>query len=155
MKKVLFKLLDKFTEGADVYTHNGSLWLIFTDKKRWIFEIEGEQKLWYNHYFFQECFRYLSLDAYENRDYITEWVENTIQNGVVHTIHGHLERPDPVENTIQNGVVHTTRQNVINRNIIENTIQNGLVHTYQRFLGEQKAVENTIQNGFNTVERIG
>jgi hypothetical protein len=102
-KKILFKLIDKKVKGADLYEYEGSLWLIFTDDANWVIELTKVRTLWYNYNFFNSIFKYLSLDVVENQHYITEWVEDTIQNGVRYTdyhSHVYLKR---VENTIKNG----------------------------------------------------
>ena len=104
MKEVVFKIIDKFTEGVDTYYYNGSMWLIFTDEQRWVIELAQDGILWYNSYFFGDCFKYVSLDVVENQHYITEWVENIIQNGVKSTESGTLILFPSVEDIIQNGV---------------------------------------------------
>jgi hypothetical protein len=103
IKKILFKLIDKKVEGADLYEHEGSLWLIFTDDKEWVIKLNKEGSLLYNYDFFNSVFKYLSLDVVENQRYITEWVEDTIQNGVKYTKAVFFGRITSVEDTIQNG----------------------------------------------------
>jgi hypothetical protein len=76
MKKLIFSTIEKFIKGVDTYNNNGSVWLIFTDEKKWVIELTKEGTLWYNYYFFQDIFKYFSLDVVENQRYITEWVEN-------------------------------------------------------------------------------
>jgi len=102
-KKILFKLIDKKVEGADLYEHEGSLWLIFTDDKEWVIKLNKEGSLLYNYDFFNSVFKYLSLDVVENQRYITEWVEDTIQNGVKYTSQRVSWWFVKVEDTIQNG----------------------------------------------------
>jgi hypothetical protein len=109
-EKILFKLIDKKVEDADLYEHKGSLWLIFTDDKIWVLEFTDYGTLWYNYNFFNSFFKYLSLDVVKNQHYITEWVEDTIQNGVRPTnIISNKTSPSDascaarVEDTIQNG----------------------------------------------------
>jgi hypothetical protein len=102
-KKILFKLIDKKVKGADLYEYEGSLWLIFTDDANWVIELTKVGTLWYNYYFFNSIFKYLSLDVVENQHYITEWVEDTIESGVRYTdyhSHVYLKR---VKDTIKNG----------------------------------------------------
>jgi len=94
-------------EGVDLYEDKGSLWLIFTDNKEWVIKLNKKGVLWYNYYFFNIIFRYLSLDVVENQHYITKWVEDTIKNGVKHTILAKLPSVGAVEDTIKNGVKHT------------------------------------------------
>jgi hypothetical protein len=103
MKEMIFDIINDAVEGTDLYEHEGSLWLIFTDDKEWVIELNKEGTLWYNFYFFQNCFKYLSLDVVENQHYITEWVEDTIQNGVRSTSKLPWETSLEVEDTIQNG----------------------------------------------------
>jgi hypothetical protein len=103
VKKILFKLIDKEVEGADLYEHEGSLWLIFTDNKEWVIKLNKKGVLWYNYYFFNSIFKYLSLDVIENQHYIAEWVEDTLQNGVTYTMRFAAYEGAYVEDTIQNG----------------------------------------------------
>jgi hypothetical protein len=85
LKYLVFKLINRDVEGADLYEYEGSIWLIFTNKMRWVIELTKEGTLWYNYSFFESIFKYISLDVIGNQHYITEWVEDTIQNGVRHT----------------------------------------------------------------------
>ena len=147
MKDFVFKLIDQFTEGVDTYHNNGSMWLIFTDRKKWVIELTEDGTLWYNFHFFKDCFKYLSLDVVENQNYITEWVEDTIQNGVIHTavIRG-VQTPN-VEDTIQNGVRNTDSWVGKPFVSVEYTIQNGMKETKPEYLEGDLAMEEVIQNG--------
>ena len=167
--EVIFDLIDFNIEGIDVYHHNGSLWLIFTEDKKWVFELTKDGTLWYNHYFFTNCFKYLSLDVIHNQHYITKWVENVIQNGVINTHGRRFTRFPRVENVIQNGVTNTDYrsqfalvpvENVIHNRVIntlptsgilptsvENVIQNGVINTITHGLMSANTVEHVLQNG--------
>ena len=149
-RKVLFHLFNTKTKGVDIYHYDDSMWLIFTDEKRWVIELTKDGTLWYNHYFFQDCFKYLSLDLIKNQRYITEWVEDTIQNGVIHTavIRG-VQTPN-VEDTIQNGVRNTKHQLNLSDLTVEETIQNGVINTTEYRLLIFTPVEDAIQNGVKT-----
>jgi hypothetical protein len=103
LKYLVFKLINRDVEGADLYEHEGSLWLIFTDNKEWVIKLNKKGVLWYNYYFFNSIFKYLSLNVVENQHYITEWVEDTIQNGVTYTMRFAAYEGAYVEDTIQNG----------------------------------------------------
>ena len=145
--EVIFDLINFNIEGVDVYHHNGSLWLIFTDDKKWVIELTKDGTLWYNYYFFTNCFKYLSLDVVNNQHYITKWVENVIQNGVINTktfkrMHARL-----VENVIQNGVINTHYHWDLESTIVENVIQNGVINTGMPMGALVASVENVIQNG--------
>jgi hypothetical protein len=104
MREIIFDIINDEVKGADLYEHEGSLWLIFTDDKKWVLEITEGGTLRYNYNFFNSIFKYLSLDVVENQHYITEWVEDTIQNGIKISWRSLVERYRPVEDTIQNGI---------------------------------------------------
>ena len=152
MKDYVFNLIDRFTQGVDTYHNNGSMWLIFTDEKKWVIELTKEGTLWYNFYFFKDCFKYLSLDVVENQHFITEWVEDIIQNGVIHTavIRG-VQTPN-VEDTIQNGVRSTTAWHFDDKVVLEDTIQNGVRSTNSWAGKPFVSVESIIQNGVKNTE---
>ena len=126
IKSFIFKLINRSVEGADLYEHKNSIWLIFTDEKKWVIELTKEGTLWYNYYFFDGIFKYLSLDAIENQYYITEWVEDTIQNGVRSTEWSKLLKQVGVEDTIKNGVRYTSSESAFTGFRVEDTIKNGM-----------------------------
>jgi hypothetical protein len=129
LKKVLFHLIDSKTKGVDTYNHNGSMWLIFTDQKKWVIELSKDGTLWYNHYFFKDCFKYLSLDVVENQHYITKWVEDIIQNEVRSTATHCGENILAVEDIIQNEVRSTLKYRYPTPTTLESIIQNGVKET--------------------------
>jgi hypothetical protein len=136
-----------------MYTYKDSIWIIFTDEKKWVIELTKEGTLWYNYYFFKNLFKYVSMDDIEYQDYITKWVEKTIQNGVRCTQRQDYLQKWPIENTIQNGVKHAISE--INQDIlwIEKTIQNGVKHTeYGDWLDGDKRLDDIIQNGVKETE---
>jgi hypothetical protein len=164
LKKIIFDLIDTKTKGVDTYHHNGSMWLIFTDQKKWVIEFTKQGTLWYNFNFFQQFFRYLSLDVIENQHYITEWVECILQNGVGYASPTGEWEPVRVEDTIQNGVKETDFHTGNLLYDVEDTIQNGVKHTEPGgYLGsierkgkivhqlespkQNEEVEDTIKNG--------
>jgi len=141
-KKVLFHLIDSKTKGVDTYHHNGSMWLIFTDQKKWVIELSKDGTLWYNHYFFKDCFKYLSLDVVENQHYITEWVEDIIQNGVKEIIPGgYLGFTE-----IRGKVIHQFESPTQN-NQVEDVIENGIKETWGYERQPQTRVNNVIRTG--------
>lgn len=125
MEKIINKLLDHAIEGVDTYFHNGSMWLIFTERKQWIIELDENGILWYNYDFFKNLFNYVSLDVVENQHYITMWVEDTIQNGAKSTFKVVLQRLKHVEDAIQNGVKSTFSEHSRKLFKVEDAIQNG------------------------------
>jgi hypothetical protein len=144
---MIFTIFNTQVKDADFYKHNDSTWLIFTSKKKWVFELSKEGTLWYNYYFFNNFFELLSLDVIENQNYITEWVEDTIQNGVKYTRNRKIEFRNFVEDTIQNGVKYTHLGGK-DRKIgeIKDIIQNG-VKDIVGIMNEQRVgLDDTIQN---------
>ena len=152
LKNIILDLFDDFTDEFDLYTNPNtkSLWGIFTDEKRWIFELTNEGTLWYNYNFFTSIFKYISLDVVENQHYITKWVEDTIKNGVKKTKHTHTH-PKYIEDTIQNGVKKTLLN--VNKKVskVEDTIQNGVKDTIGTGI-RPSAVEDTITNSIKHTE---
>jgi len=63
MEKLLYNILTKYTKDCDVYYNNGSLWLIFTENKKWVVEFTKDGTLWFNFSFFKEFFDWLNLDV--------------------------------------------------------------------------------------------
>ena len=146
-KKLLWLIFKENTEGCDIYHNSGSIWLIFTDEKRWVIELTKEGTLWYNYYFFKDCFRLLSLDVTKNQNYITEWVVEKIQNEVKYTDGCQIGISTSIEDTIQNGVKETFLVEGTRIGIVENTIQNGIKKTKHNLWDAGLAMEEAIQNG--------
>jgi hypothetical protein len=171
LKKILFATIDYHTKGLDTYYNGGSMWLIFTDRKKWVIELTKDGTLWYNHYFFNDCFKYLSLDAVENQHYITKWVEDIIQNGLINTFGVDVDLNHLVEDTIQNGVKETDFHAGNLLYDVEDTIQNGVKHTEPGgYLGsiemkgkivhqlespkQNEEVEDVIENGIKEIKEL-
>ena len=123
-KETIFDMINEAVEGADLYEHEGSLWLIFTDEK-WVIKLTKEGTLFYNYNFFESIFKYLSLDVVENQHYITEWVEDTIKNGVKYTQLEIASFQHQVKDTIKNGVKRALADGRTYAHHVEDTIQNG------------------------------
>jgi hypothetical protein len=159
LEKIVFKLIDRKIVDCDKYNNKGSLWLIFTDKKRWVLEYTDQGVLWYNYTFFSDIFSLLGINTSGDRnEYITKWfesrflnkpkVEDTIQNGVKHTKACGRLPSCSVEDTIKNGVKRTYLDDSDKRMwIVEDTIQNGVKHTNGQHLNLWRLVEDVIQNG--------
>jgi hypothetical protein len=146
-KKLLWLIFKENTEGCDIYHNHGSIWLILTDERKWVFELTKEGTLWYNYYFFKDCFRLLSLDVKENQKYITDWVVEKIQNGVKHTDACQIGTSTFIEDAIENGVKDTRWGTNQRKNPIEDTIQNGVKDTFLVEGTRNRIVEDTIHNG--------
>ena len=150
--KPIFRFFNNKTKNAEFYKNHGSVWLIFTKEKRWVFELTKEGTLWYNYYLFNDVFKYFSLDVVKNQDYITKWVENIIQNGVKDTFDTEFMPKVMVEDTIQNGVIYTVADESAQHLEVGDTIQNGVIYTWGDVDLRRPTVEDTIQNGIKHTE---
>ena len=154
MEKIVKKLIDESICDADSYFHNGSILVIYTEKKEWVFELKKNGDLWYNYYFFKDLFSYLSMDVVENQHYITKWVEDTIINGVKNTYSDILpEEYDwsdqfDVKEVIEIGVKHTEYGDCLDA--LKVLSLNGVEETLGMAEGINNGVEDIIQNGVKT-----
>ena len=90
MKKIINELINFSIKGVDVYRYKDSTWLIFTDEARWVIELVDGGTLWYNYKFFNNIFKYVSMeDGYEK--YITEWANDYFYKGINKTKRNYLE----------------------------------------------------------------
>jgi hypothetical protein len=79
MEKLIDKVINDSVVGSSLYSHRGSTWLIFPDKKEWIISLFDENGyLFYNHDFFTNLFRYLGLELGDNNFHVRRWVENNL-----------------------------------------------------------------------------
>ena len=169
IETLIKKMIDIHVKGVDSYVNDGSLWLIFTEEKKWVIELNKNGNLWYNYNFFSKIFKLISMNVVDNEHYITRWVEDTIQNGVKDALGLDMGFLNDVEDTIQNGVkdarwhVLDVKQNVedalqngvkrtsrLNYSIpasVEDAIQNGVKNTISQYQHHHRGVENTLQNG--------
>ena len=164
LEKILFDMFDDDTQGVDVYNHNGSMWIIFTDEMRWVLEFTKDRTLYYNYPFFRDKMEMLSLDCIKNKDLIQKWfesrflnintVEDTIQNGVKYTQPETYQISSRIGDTIQNGVKDTFAGRVEQYVIVEDTIQNGVKHTRKGVVEQTRRVEYTIQNGVKKIHWV-
>lgn len=154
MKKIIYKLINELTKGSNIYTHNGSTWLIFEDTKQWVIELTKDKVLWYNYTLFKNIFAYASMDVVENQHYITKWVEDNIINGggVKETsqnvmIFQSMKVEDEIEEIIENGVKETGHRAIRLERDIEEPIQNGIKKTFNTSKNLFWEIGTTIQNG--------
>ena len=154
MEKIINKLIDEFTKGVDTYTHNGSTWLIFTDKKEWVVELTEEKTLWYNYNFFKGMFAYTSMDVVENQHYITKWVEDNVIGGVKRTMSETIPDSFLIEDTIQNGVKRTQDNPFSMITNVENTIQNGVKETIELMNELPNRVKKIIKKGVKETNHV-
>jgi hypothetical protein len=96
----------------------------------------------------------ISLGVVGNQHYITEWVENTIQNGVKYTDACQIGTSTSIEDAIQNGVKETFLVEGRRIGIVKNTIQNGVKETKHNTFENGLAMEEVIQNGVKEIKVI-
>jgi hypothetical protein len=90
IETLIKKMIDIHVKGVDSYVNNDSLWLIFTEEKKWVIKLDKDGILWYNYNFFSKIFKLISMNVVDNEHYITRWVEDAIQNGVKRTIFNNM-----------------------------------------------------------------
>ena len=144
---IVKKLINIYVKDADVYVNNGSLWLIFTEEKKWVIELDNAGNLWYNYHFFYNIFKLISMNVVDNQHYITRWVEDALQNGVNNTDRIKWNVTKQVEDALQNGVKHTSEWESESKTQVEDALQNGVKETRWMSDWVDNKVENTIQNG--------
>ena len=90
MQKIVNELISSSIRGVDVYRWKDATWLIFTDETRWVVELTDEGTLWYNYRFFNDVFKYVSIESskeYEEcitlwaNDYFYKEIEKTVERG--------------------------------------------------------------------------
>ena len=157
MQKIINKLINEFTQNVDTYTHGGSTWLIFTESKEWILELDNSKTLWYNYYFFNSIFSYASLGVIDNQQYITKWVEDNIINGVMETQFNAYENKSWVEGVVKKGVRQTLPEVGKYINDVEEVIQQGVKDTapMDNWVNSERMVTEVIKTGIKETKTPG
>lgn len=127
MEKVIKNLINLSVKGAEAYDHNGSLWLIFTDRQEWIIEFDKHGDLWYNLNLFESIFSYVSMTHSDGHEHIIKWFEE-ISNDVVKGAGWYSdERKYKINETIQNGVKSIIDLEYVTPGEVEQIIENGSI----------------------------
>jgi len=85
MKKIIDELINSSIGGVDVYRYKNATWLIFTDEVRWVVELTDEGTLWYNYKFFNDIFKYVSMEVGQQTEkYIIEWANDFFYKDCAH-----------------------------------------------------------------------
>ena len=155
MEKIINRLINDAVKGVDTYKNSGSTWLIFTENKQWVIELTKEGVLWYNYNFFNNLFKYVSMDVVDGQHYITKWVENNVIKKVKRTRDANNFAMSVIEDTIENGVRHTQMLQNLHHHHVENTIQNGVKHTeYGDWEDGDERLDDIIQNGVKDTQPL-
>jgi hypothetical protein len=107
MKKILLRLMEYGLKGVDTYTHNGSVWLIFTDTNQWVLELTSEKTLWYNYNFFKQLFCVATSDVTTQDKFITEWAEKNMIKKPLYSTPGGYTNTQTINDIIETGVKET------------------------------------------------
>lgn len=152
LEKSIHKFIDNRTKGVDMYINNGSIWMILTDKKRWIFEIEENGTLWYNYHFFDPIFNFFSQNVIKKQEYITSWVEDVVKNGVncaFSMLHNRVVR---VEDVVKNGVKSAKYDFLEHAWDVEDIVKNSIKKTWYEDVMNPKSVANALENGIKIIK---
>jgi len=85
MKKIIDELINLSIKGVDVYRYKNATWLIFTNEVRWVVELTDEGTLWYNFTFFNNIFKYVSMEVGQQTEkYIIEWANDFFYKDCAH-----------------------------------------------------------------------
>ena len=151
IEKLIFSIFDNMIEGADKYITNGSLWLIFTDQQRWVFEFNNRGTLWYNYNMFQSELDLIGMDNIEIKPTIQKWFESRflakskrISRSSVNTIFPHLVK-DAIENGVKKVISDVGPTNI--PKLINDIIENGVKDIGARHLRVNNKVKDVIENG--------
>jgi len=175
LTKLIFQEFDDSIRGTDIYNHDGSMWLIFTEERKWVVEFTKQKTLWYNYKHFNDILILFGMELSEGAEYIKKWyevkfisediIENTIQNGVEDVKESVFS--GFVGDAIKNGVKNTQLRMFLWREVVEDTIQNGVKQIDYSILGSvyQKdhsvttfdftsKIENTIKSGVKEISPV-
>lgn len=152
LSKIIFQEFDDSIKGTDIYNHDGSMWLIFTEERKWVVEFTKSKTLWYNYKHFNDILILFGMELSEGAEYIKKWYEDKfIFNQVVKKIDdSKKERTFFVEDTIDNGVNYSSWTNVSYDNKVKTTIENGVKNTEWNG-NEPTRIVDTIQNGVKNI----
>ena len=85
MKKIIDELINLSIKGVDVYRYKNATWLIYTDEVRWVIELTDEGTLWYNYSFFNNVFKYVSMElGQQTEKYIIGWANDYFYKDCAH-----------------------------------------------------------------------
>ena len=131
IRKLIYGMFDDMIEGADKYVTKSSIWLIFTEEKRWVLEFTKEKILWFNYNIFQSELVLVGMDCVVSRDVIKEWFESRF---------------------LEKDIAHVTDTSNVPYSIVENVVRNGVKDTKKWCDDCGPRVEDTIQNGVKQTE---
>lgn len=136
MKKIIEELINHSIRGVDVYRWRSATWLIFTDETRWVVELTDEGTLWYNYRFFNDVFRYVSMEiGQQTEGYIIEWANNFFYKDCAHRSVAYPMDKDRAgtEKVLANGIQQVVKSSrTLGEDYIEKVVEGGVKETQGR-----------------------
>ena len=130
MKKIIDELINSSISGVDVYRWRGATWLIFTDEVRWVVELTDEGTLWYNYRFFNEVFRYVSMEVgQQTEEYIIEWANDFFYKDCAHRAAAYPRDKDRTKtsNVLEHGIKEANQSDSIHRQMRAENVMNKII----------------------------
>ena len=149
---MILQEFDDSIKGVDIYNHDGSMWLIFTEERKWVVEFTKQKTLWYNYKHFNDILILFGMEVSDGAEYIKKWYEDKFifNQGVKEIDDSKLDRPFFVEDVIDNGVKNSQSFDGESLKLVNKIIDDGVKHTeWAADLSE--SIEDTIQNGVNVI----
>jgi hypothetical protein len=107
-EELIFELLDDFTNDYDKYQYYAqNTFLISSNEKDWLIEIDEEDDLWFNRYIFENIFKYVSMELPEFKPYIKKWVEKKFNINIKDIYDIAWERTEKIKEVVRNGFKET------------------------------------------------
>jgi len=136
VKKIIDELINCSIKGVDVYRWRDATWLIFTDETRWVVELTDEGTLWYNYRFFNEVFRYVSMDlGQQTEKYIIQWANDFFYKDCAHRATAYPRDKDRTKtsNVLEHGIKHVSKSSrTLGEDYIEEVVNGGIKETQGR-----------------------
>ena len=145
IEKLIFETFDNSIKGTDIYNHDGSMWLIFTEERKWVVEFTKEKTLWYNYKHFTDILVLFGMELTEGAEYIKKWYEDKLIFNVGKNSERYINK-SLVDNIIDKGVKQTelSKRDFFPKDVL----QNGVKHSEDGdWLDGDERIENIIQNG--------
>jgi hypothetical protein len=130
MKKIIDELINSSIKGVDVYRWKGATWLIFTDEVRWVVELTDEGTLWYNYRFFNDVFRYVSMEVgQQTEEYIIGWANDFFYKDCAHRAAAYPRDKDRTKtsNVLEHGIKEVNQSDSIHRQMRAENVMNKII----------------------------
>ena len=78
MDELIDKIISYSVKDFQYHIVGSWFWVVSKEKKEWVIGISQNGYTWYNHYFFNNLFNYLSLEVGDNNRHIRNWAEKNL-----------------------------------------------------------------------------